>query len=220
MRRAAGILPSLAGVPPAGYWAGTRRLVPHDRPKASRLLAGAAALLLVCTAGACGASGAGTPSAPGGGTPTAPGVISIPTGDLSPYYQCMVDAGWKITAVHSTAPGEPPQYDMTRQATSTNPKDEMALWEQCEALRPSPRMLTDDEKRQIYTRWVGEYQCLVGLGYQPDPPPSVETFLATWNTGPWDPTFGVDVDHWTQAQYDEAKAKCTLEFFTNDTYGQ
>ena len=48
---------------------------------------------------------------------------------------------------------------------------------QCYALRPAVPTMSDDEIRQTYNLWVGEYQCMVGLGYQPDPPPSVETFI-------------------------------------------
>jgi hypothetical protein len=219
MRRAAGILLSLAGVAAAGFWAGTGRGVPHDRPKASRLLAGAAALLLLCTAGACGASGAGTPSAPGGGTPSAPGVISIPTGNLTAFDRCMLDAGYQIDSINDSS-GAQSRFVWTYDIRVLDPQVAAERSAKCRELLPSLRPLSDAEKREIYTRWVGEYHCMVGLGYQPDPPPSVETFIATWNTGPWDPTIGVDIDHWTQEQYDQAKAKCTLEFFTNDTYGQ
>jgi hypothetical protein len=85
----------------------------------------------------------------------------------------------------------------------------------CNALRPSDPPLSEGEIREIYDRWVGEYHCLIGLGYQPDPPPSVEKFVADWNgLGPWMPTDGIDTGHWTKAQYDEAKAKCTLESYT------
>jgi hypothetical protein len=130
----------------------------------------------------------------------------------------MVDAGWQIIAVHSTAPGEPPGYDMTIDMRGKDPQEVLARSHECQALQPSPRMLTDAEIREIYHRWVGEYQCLVSLGYHPDPPPSVEVFVASYNAGnhksPWMPIDGIDTDHWTQGQYDEAKAKCTLEFFT------
>jgi hypothetical protein len=157
----------------------------------------------------------------GGGTPSAPGAISIPTGQLSAYDRCMLDLGAKIVGVHSPGPGDAgPEYDFTRDIKGLDPKQAMAEWEKCTALLPSPRILTDAEIRKVYDRWVGEYSCLVGLGYQPDSPPSFETFLATWKTGPWDPTFGVDIDHWTQAQYDQAKTKCTLEFFTDGRYQQ
>jgi hypothetical protein len=83
-------------------------------------------------------------------------------------------------------------------------------------------MLSDLEIRDIYYRWIEAYQCLVGLGYQPDPPPSVETFVANYKSldGPWLPISGIRTEQWTQAQYDEAKAKCTLDMFSDDRYQQ
>jgi hypothetical protein len=194
--------------------------VARSGPQIMRLLAGAAAVLLLSTIGACGSEGGNTPSMSSGtpstaSTPTAPSAVSIPTGNLTAYYQCMIGAGWKITAVHSTPPGEPPQCELNRDSDGTSPKDVLAIWQKCEALQPTPAPLSEAEIRQVYDRWVGEYQCLVGLGYHPDSPPSVETFVATWKTGPWDPTFGVDIDHWSQTEYEQAKSKCTLEFYTH-----
>ena len=201
---------------------GIRRTgVPHDRPKASRLLAGAAAVLLACTAISCGPPGNSTTTAPHSGTPTTPGsgtastpgaiwtpeVVVIPTGNLDPYVQCMVDAGWKIIAIHAEM--SPPGYDMTYPG-QLNPEIQ-ARTQQCKTLMPPTKWPSDDEIRQIYDRYVGEYQCLVGLGYQPDPPPSVEVFVATYKTGPWGPIDGTGWESWSQAQYDQARQKCTIE---------
>jgi hypothetical protein len=180
----------------------------------SRLCAAAAAaLLLLSAAVACGPSHGGSPTAPGSGTASSPyaiwtpNAVVIPTGGLDPYVQCMVDAGWKIIAVH---PGSPhPGYDMTYPGQPDS--EAQARTQQCYALMPSPVWPSDDEVRAIYNRWVGEYNCLIGLGYQPDPPPSVETFVASYRTGPWDPSEGVAWDSWSQAQLSQAKAKCTLE---------
>ena len=196
MRRAAGILISLAVL--VG--------VARERSNGWGRAVSATAILMVLTM----ACGSGSPSARPSGTATAPGAISIPTGNLSAYYQCMLDAGWEITGVQSPRPGESPNYMFQIKGDV----DEAKL-QQCDALQPSHAPMTEAEIRETYDRWVGEYNCLIGLGYQPDPPPSVETFVAGWNTphqGPWMPIDGVDTDHWTQAQYDEAKAKCTLEF--------
>jgi hypothetical protein len=95
-----------------------------------------------------------------------------------------------------------------------DPEEALARRSKCEALLPSPEVFTDAEMKAVYYRWVDERNCLVALGYHPDPPPSVETLVASWRTGPWMPTDGVDIDHWTQPEYDRAKAKCTLESFT------
>jgi hypothetical protein len=197
-----------------------------DRPKVSRSLAVALAAMLLCTAAACGGSGLGSSTNPGSGAANAvagsntPKAISIPTGNLDAYAQCMVSAGWQIAAVHTDRPGLPPAYDF-----SVPEKLDQASYEllrqrskQCDALKPAVPTMSDDEIRQTYNRWVGEYQCMVGLGYRPDPPPSVETFVASWKTGPWMPIDGLDTGHWTQTEYDLAKAKCTLEFFTDDRF--
>ena len=186
--------------------------ISHGRPKASRLLAGAAAVLLVCTAISCSPSRSGTPTTPGSGTASTPGAIwtpppvTIPTGGLDSFVQCMVNAGYKI--IYYNAQASPLQYELSGPEMTS---ELQARVHQCEALKPSFSWPSDDEIRAIYNRWVGEYQCLIGLGYQPDPPPSVETFVASYRTGPWDPTFGVAWDGWSQAQLSQAKAKCTLE---------
>ena len=182
--------------------------------QASRLLAGAAALMLF-TAGACGA---GTPSASPGATPSAPGAVSIPTGNLTAYDRCMLDAGEEIVGFDPGYPGLSSGGYIFRMVVPGGLDDAelQANIHQCDALQPSPPPpLTEAEIRGIYDRWVGEYHCLIGLGYQPDSPPSVETFVASWNTprqGPWMPADGIDTDRWTDAEFKQAKAKCTLEF--------
>jgi hypothetical protein len=207
----------------------SRTGVPHVRPKASRLLAGASALVLVLTAISCGPSGNGTPTAPRNGSGTAPGAsttstrgaiwtpgaVSIPTGNLPAYVQCMVDAGWQITAVYAEM--SPPGYDMTHPG-QLDPEMH-ARTEQCRALMPPTIWPSDAEIREIYKRYVDEYQCLIGLGYQPDPPPSVEVFTADFKMsnghGPWGPIDGTGWEGWSQAQLSQAKAKCTLEMLSD-----
>jgi hypothetical protein len=179
--------------------------IPRSRTSMLRLLAGAAAMLILYSVNACGPSD--------GGTPSATSAVSIPTGHLTAYERCMLDAGWRIAAVHSVAPGEPQTYTWI---AGSSGQEAVSNSSKCQALLPSPRMLTSAEMRETYDRWVGERECLVGLGYQPDGPPSVESFVASWSTGPWMPIDGIDTDHWTDTQFNEAKEKCTLEFFDRD----
>jgi hypothetical protein len=127
----------------------------------------------------------------------------------------MLDAGFRISAVHSGAPGEPPGFDWSLDIKGLDIQAITARNHQCDALMPSPHTATVAEIRQVYDRWVGEYSCLVGLGYHPDTPPSVETFIASYNTGPWMPIDGIDTTLWTDADFHQAKAKCTLEFLLN-----
>jgi hypothetical protein len=175
------------------------------RLRSLRSLAGTAAVLLFA-AGACG------------GTAVSSRQVSVPTGNLSAYDQCMLDAGYRIAGTSSVSPGESPVIVWYLDTRGIDVDAARAARDRCEAMRPTPPPLTDAEIRELYDRWVGEYQCLMGLGYQPDPPPSVEVFVASYyanpKKGPWMPIDGVDTDHWKQAQYDEAKAKCGLEFFT------
>jgi hypothetical protein len=114
---------------------------------------------------------------------------------------------WQIKAVHAEM--SPPGYEMIYPGQDDS--DAQARTQQCYALMPSPAWPSDGEIRVIYNRWVGEYNCLVGLGYQPDPPPSVETFVASYKTDPWMPTNGVAWNTWSDAQLAQVKTKCTIE---------
>jgi hypothetical protein len=212
---------------PGSMFASTAR-VGLGRLTVARLFAVGMAALLLCTAAACGGSGTGpsTPLSSGAVSAltgsVAPNALSIPTGNLDAYARCMVKAGWQLAAVHTDQPGLPPGYDFSIPGKLDQASYELLRQrsKQCDALRPAVPTMSDDEIRQVYDRWVGEYQCMVGLGYQPDPPPSVETFVASWKTGPWMPINGLDTIHWKQADYDLAKAKCTLEFFTDDRFSK
>jgi hypothetical protein len=199
----------------------------HHLTRVSRLLAGAAAVvLLMSTAVSCSPALNGPSPTLGSGVSASPAairtqhVISIPTGEQDAFARCMLDLGWQITAVYTpSASGEASHYQFTH-PNGVDPELLREQTQQCQALEPSPVPFTDDEIRQIYNRWVGEYKCLVSLGYQPDPPPSVETFVASWKTGPWMPIQGIATQGWGQAQYDEAKAKCTLDMFSDDRFSQ
>jgi hypothetical protein len=83
-----------------------RTIAPRRGSEVSRLLTIAAATLLLTTA-----CGPGAPIAPTAGTPRASGAISIPTGNLPAYVQCMLDGGFKITAVLPGYPGQSPGYE-------------------------------------------------------------------------------------------------------------
>lgn len=145
-------------------------------------------------------------------TPTAPAAISIPSSDLPADIRCLVENGYRVVGVLEPAtPGGPPGYRLV----SDLPRDQQdAVHAKCDKLASPAPELTDAEIRVVYDRWVDEYECLVGLGYRPAQPPSFETFLGQWKTGPWDPLQGVDTGSWTDSQYAEAKDRCNLEFFT------
>jgi hypothetical protein len=180
----------------------------------SRCLSGTLLLTagLLVSAG-CSDSTIGSPSVSGGAA-TSPG-LSIPAGELPPDIQCLVDHGFtliKITDPYTE--GERPGY----QLMSDLPSDQVhEISKECQKLAPPDVQKTDEELRVIFDRWVDERNCLIGLGYQPAPPPSFEKFVADWrSTGPWMPINGIDTPSWTDTQYREAKERCRLEFYTRD----
>lgn len=138
--------------------------------------------------------------------------MAIPTGPLPPLTQCLVDHGFRIAKV------EPPQAEWDTPSyvleSDLSVDQAMVVMDECRKLHPSAQK-TDAELRVIYDRWIEERTCMVGLGYQPAEPPSFEQFLSDWRSprGPWMPIDGVDTGSWTSAEYEEAKAKCTLEMF-------
>ncbi len=161
-----------------------------------------------CTPVSSGVAETGSPSRSSG--------ISIPTGQLPRDIQCAVDHGFRLVEVKPPQfEGDAPGYVLQSDLPAA---EAFAISLECDKLAPPGREKTDEELRVIYDRWVGERGCLIELGYQPDKPPSFETFVSDWRSphGPWDPLFGVDTGSWTDAEYAEAKRRCTLEFFDRD----
>lgn len=137
--------------------------------------------------------------------------ISIPAEQLTAAEQCLVDNGFRITGVH------PPSFEGDRTwytwESDYPPEQGAALLAECNDKYSPDREKTPAELREIYDRWVNERGCLVELGYRPVEPPSFEKFVSDWRVGPWMPIDGVDTQDWTDAQYREAKERCTLEMY-------
>lgn len=152
--------------------------------------------------------------APTGSPSPSPG-ISVPVEQLPADVRCLVEHGARIVEVKPPlVPGDPPRYEL---ALDLPFEEARRISVECQKLASPHPTLSDAEIRAIYERWVAEYECLVGLGYQPVPPPSVETFIAGWRgSGPWSPIDGIDVGNWTDDQYQEAKERCGLEFYERD----
>ncbi len=146
--------------------------------------------------------------------------IQIPVSQLTRLDECFIEAG--MIPVRMRPPDDP-----------LNAQNRVVLWrfdgtdaeyaearvarKVCQDKYALPaRELTEDELRAKYQRWVAERDCLVELGYHPVEPPSVETFLASWATGPWMPIDGVPVDSWSAAEFREAKERCTIEMYDQD----
>jgi hypothetical protein len=141
--------------------------------------------------------------------------ISIPAEQLPPDIRCLVEHGATIVEVKPPLiSGDPPRYELT---LDLPPSEARRISVECQKLASPHPERTEAEIRAIYERWVNEYRCLLDLGYQPDPPPSVETFVAQWRgSGPWTPIDGIDVGAWSDDEYREAKSRCGLEFYERD----
>lgn len=135
---------------------------------------------------------------------------------LRPLDRCMLDTGARPVKLRE--PGDPlaAQNLVVEWVTDGTSPDTMAARLECRHRFAPYRMKTEAEIREIYARWVDEWECLVSLGYHPAEPPSVETFVADWTTGPWDPITGLRTISWSDAQYREAKDRCTLEMYDRD----
>lgn len=186
---------------------------PRSSRATARAVARAVALVGLLVTGSCTSTmpkDVATPSAsPASG-------ISIPADQMTPYDRCMLDKGFRpVRTRPPDADGSAPNHVIEWEADTSalSPAEAMAGMAACRDRFAPYQEKTEKEIREIYTRWVAERTCLVELGYQPAEPPSVEKFVADWKTGPWDPITGLDTRSWTDAQYREAKERCTLEMF-------
>lgn len=141
--------------------------------------------------------------------------VSIPAEGLPADIQCLVDRGSRLVQIDQPAfPGDPPGY---RLESDLSMAEQRAISIECEKLRPAQPEKSDAEVQVVYDRWLGQRECLIGLGYRPEEPPSFETFLSDWRgDGPWTPLDGVNTRVWSSADYSEAKERCTLEFYDRD----
>ncbi|MFN8520253.1 MAG: hypothetical protein U0667_12860 [Chloroflexota bacterium] len=159
-----------------------------------------------------GMSASASPSPrPSNGGPTSRDGIEVPTEVITPLAQCMLDSGMFIAEVH-----QPPVPGATPFLVWGSSIGDDAGWDATLACRDryapyQPK--TEAEIREIYTRWVSERDCLIRLGYQPQEPPSEETFVEQWKTGPWMPIDGVPYSTWTDEEYQTAKVECGLEMY-------
>jgi len=137
--------------------------------------------------------------------------IEVPTEAIKPYIQCLLDAGEYIAEVHQPpVPGATPFFVL---GITTDEETAFARAHACREKYAPFREKTEAEVREIYARWVDERECLIRLGYQPQEPPSEETFVEQWKTGPWMPIDGTDYTHWGDEEFRTAKIECGLEMY-------
>ena len=95
--------------------------------------------------------------------------------------QCMGDNGFPVT-VH-------PDGGRNFSGTGVLGQEELlALLDECAAQaggEPALLPVTELEKGAMYDLEVEAYECLVEHGYVPDPPPTRERYVETFDTGPW-----------------------------------
>jgi hypothetical protein len=145
-------------------------------------------------------------------SPTDQTGVSVPTGQNPAWVDCLLEQGFWITRIDPPAiEGDPPGYVLE---SDYEPEDGMARMVACRQEYAPYKEKTPDELQVIYERWVTERSCLIELGYKPAEPPSLETFISSWRSGPWMPTDGIDTSAWTDAEFQRAKDRCTLEFYT------
>lgn len=181
------------------------------RVAGGRLLGVAVALLMVTGVAACAAPEP-EPSPP---PPSATPVVAIvpldpgpePTKDRAAMDACMADAGYRVVPGSSGSNGI---YSWERSSSYNweegDPVDPLKSGA-CLARFPRARPKTFGEIREIYNRWVLEWQCVRSLGFHPGRPPTFEEFYPTWATGPWMPINGVPMERLGG----RAKDKCGLE---------
>jgi hypothetical protein len=123
----------------------------------------------------------------------------------------MIDEGFRVSGVQPPSfEGDPPSYVFESDLPAAEGMTKLVA---CREKFAPYQEKTEAELRIVYDRWVDERDCLVGLGYQPAEPPSFEKFVSDWKAGPWMPIDGVDTRSWTDAQYRDAKERCTLEMY-------
>jgi hypothetical protein len=87
----------------------------------------------------------------------------------------------------------------------------MAARGECEAeigsLPPAPP-LDEEQIRQRYEFLLGARQCLIDLGYPISDPPTVETFIETYATGPWSPFNDLADQTTSEHEWLEANERC------------
>lgn len=162
--------------------------------------------VLVAVAGALGGCDSGSEDERS--APAASGGTTVERSSEA-YATCVVDGGGQVPAGADVAdPAAPLEFP------GLSIEEINQVLAACADLRPERVEVTDAEVRETYDRWLGQADCLRELGYEPDPAPSFDTFLAGWRgEGPWTPIDGVDTSAWTAADAQAAKDACVLEFF-------
>lgn len=128
------------------------------------------------------------------------------------YVQCMVDRGFQVTGRSGVVSDTDGGYEFVSDLPT---QDALRIIDECRQLEPERPPLRDEEIRETYEDWSRQRECLLNLGYQPEEPPSFDTFLEDWRSphGPWMPIDGIQYWLWTDEEYENAKSHCRLDFY-------
>jgi hypothetical protein len=130
-------------------------------------------------------------------------VVTTDEDFLEAVSRCLRDAGWKAEVGED---GDSMSVDVSGEQREAFIKAQS----ECEAAvgKPGPpAVLGESEIRDRYAFLLEARQCLLDLGYAISEPPSVDTFIESWATGPWSPYLEV-ADMTTQQEWQEANDKC------------
>ncbi|MGC5628735.1 hypothetical protein ACPYO6_12515 [Georgenia sp. Z1344] len=119
------------------------------------------------------------------------------SGTVAEYYgelvECMADRGWDSRVEID------PQYGRIMATDSGRGRSDAALSDDTFActgtLAAAPVLDSPERYREIYPIRVERYECMVDADFQPDPPPSIETFVESGmgESRAWEPVSGLSV---------------------------
>jgi hypothetical protein len=130
-------------------------------------------------------------------------VVTTDEDFLEAVSRCLRAAGWKAEVGDD---GDSMSVDVSGEQREAFIKAQS----ECEAQvgKPAPpAALGESEIRDRYAFLIEARKCLLDLGYAISEPPSVDTFIESWATGPWSPYLEV-ADMTTQQEWQEANDKC------------
>lgn len=124
-----------------------------------------------------------------------------PLGDM--LYLCLKDRGWEVTI----------EWDGGVIADSrTIPIEQKPLYEQdtkeCFEEMDARLVLDDSEKERLYNAELATRDCLIELGHEIPGPPTLQTYLDTYEDRPWTAWSYVDLRNMVESDYRQLNEAC------------
>lgn len=151
---------------------------------------------------ACGSSGVTTTL----GDPRQDDAVGVsPVEYVERLVRCIRTGGGEVELVNAVTFSANPGPDMSDQQMQE-------LMSDCRAKAgPPPERQTDPETaRRVYAAYLDVRECLMGLGYEPDPPPSEDVFVESFGgqDGGWFPYNGLEDQFVSMGQQLEVEEQC------------